>query len=614
MNTYTSNQDGKSLCIYSYNSRGFAQEKQDLCKLLMSTSGNTYPILCNQENFLLRSNGYKIKQCLPGAHVVFKEAVKDTHDDGRPKNGMFVAVPAVMKEYVEDISPNHWRVQAVLVRTTESSIMIINTYFPTDPKSTDFDSSELMTTLSAIRELLSRKDFNSVVWTGDINAEFSRKTEFTKCIESFIEENNFRRSWSQFPIDFTHVQDINGKSYTSTLDHFLWSENVAEKVTDAGVLHLLDNLSDHCPVYCRLPITDLKNTPDKSRVNSVSKPSWSSASDERKQKYVVSLENSLKQIEVPDGLRSCENVHCCKGSHKSECDELIMSILKTIEKTSVTHLTPKVIGKKRKEPIASWQTEIEPFKRDAQFWHAVWISAGRPLNNELHRLMKRTRNVYHLHIRKAKKAADVVKRNRLLDACINGRGDIYMEIRKMRKSQGGVINTIDGVSSGIPDHFASIYSKLYNSVEEKDKLGELLALINRSIDIKNITEIKEVTPEVVEKAAKRLKTKKSDPLLQFSSDCLINAPKVLFEQLSVVFQFFLIHGHVTDMLLMSSLIPLVKDKLGNLCSSDNYRSIAISSLILKILDWVLIILSGDKLQLDDLQFGYQEKCSTNMRT
>ena len=100
---------------------------------------------CNQQNFLLRSNGYKIKQCLPGAHVVFKEAVKDTHDDGRPKNGLFVAVPAVMKEYVEDISPNHWRVQAVLVRTTESSIIIINTYFPTDPKSTDFDSSDQRT-------------------------------------------------------------------------------------------------------------------------------------------------------------------------------------------------------------------------------------------------------------------------------------------------------------------------------------------------------------------------------------------------------------------------------------------------------------------------------------
>ena len=228
--------------------------------------------------------------------------------------------------------------------------------------------------------------------------------------------------------------------------------------------------------------------------------------------------------------------------------------------------------------------------------------------------MKRTRNQYHLQIRKSKKAADVLKRNRLLDACINGKGDIYTEIRKMRKCPGTVVNAIDGVSSGIPDHFASIYSKLYNSVDKKDKLGRLLEVINRSIDDQNIAEIKEITPEVVEKATRRLKTKKSDPLLQFNSDCLINAPKVLYEKLSVVFQIFLTHCHVTDMLLMSSLVPLVKDKLGNLCSSDNYRSIAISSLILKIFDWVLIILSGDKLQLDDLQFGYQENCSTNMCT
>ena len=149
--------------------------------------------------------------------------------------------------------------------------------------------------------------------------------------------------------------------------------------------------------------------------------------------------------------------------------------------------------------------------------------------------MKRTRNIYHLQIRKSKKAADVLKRNKLLDACINGKGDIYTEIRKMRKCPGTVVNTIDGISSGIPDHFASIYSKLYNSVDEKGKLGSLLEVINRSIDNQNIAEIREITPEVVEKATRRLKTKKSDPLQQFNSDCLINAPKVLYEKLSVIF-------------------------------------------------------------------------------
>ena len=38
--------------------------------------GNKIPVLCNQENFLLRSNCYKIQQCLPDIHVIFKPAIK----------------------------------------------------------------------------------------------------------------------------------------------------------------------------------------------------------------------------------------------------------------------------------------------------------------------------------------------------------------------------------------------------------------------------------------------------------------------------------------------------------------------------------------------------------
>ena len=64
--------------------------------------------------------------------------------------------------------------------------------------------------------------------------------------------------------------------------------------------------------------------------------------------------------------------------------------------------------------------------------------------------------------------------------------------------------------------------------------------------------------------------------------------------------------------MVSTLIPLLKDKLGDICASNNYRAIALSSLILKIFDWVIILL--DRLNLDDLQFSYQPNVSTNMCT
>jgi hypothetical protein len=77
---------------------------------------------------------------------------------------------------------------------------------------------------------------------------------------------------------------------------------------------------------------------------------------------------------------------------------------------------------------------------------------------------------------------------------------------------------------------------------------------------------------------------------------------------------FLVHGHVSGSLMVSTLIPLVKDRLGDISSSSNYRSIALSSIILKIFDWIILTLYGENLITDDLQFGFQEKVSTGMCT
>ena len=62
------------------------------------------------------------------------------------------------------------------------------------------------------------------------------------------------------------------------------------------------------------------------------------------------------------------------------------------------------------------------------------------------------------------------------------------------------------------------------------------------------------------------------------------------------------------------LLPLVKDNLGDSSSSENYRAIASGSLLLKLLDLVILILEGDKLSCDPLQFGFQSGSGTVMCT
>ena len=62
------------------------------------------------------------------------------------------------------------------------------------------------------------------------------------------------------------------------------------------------------------------------------------------------------------------------------------------------------------------------------------------------------------------------------------------------------------------------------------------------------------------------------------------------------------------------IVPLIKDKLGDTESSDNYRSIVLCSIILKVFGWVGILFYCKSLNLETLQFSYQKHCGTNMCT
>ena len=79
---------------------------------------------------------------------------------------------------------------------------------------------------------------------------------------------------------------------------------------------------------------------------------------------------------------------------------------------------------------------------------------------------------------------------------------------------------------------------------------------------------------------KLFNNKKTDPFFSFTSDFLKNSPEKLFNYLSIIIKSFLIHANTIHVLLLATLVPIIKDKMGDICSSKNYQSIAISSLIL----------------------------------
>ena len=207
-----------------------------------------------------------------------------------------------------------------------------------------------------------------------------------------------------------------------------------------------------------------------------------------------------------------------------------------------------------------------------------------------------------------------IKRNFLLNSCLNNNGDLFKEIKRQRKSKKTIAISIDGHQDNIPSYFATKYKNLYNSVDDKTNLIRIEENLENKVNKASLNELNVITPELIKAASQKLKPGKSDHLLKVTSEFFLNAPAILYDLLSITLKSFIIHAHVSDFLLLSSLIPIVKDKLAAITNSNNYRSITISSLVLKIFDWVIILAYNNYLKFDDLQFGYQPNVSTSMCT
>ena len=152
------------------------------------------------------------------------------------------------------------------------------------------------------------------------------------------------------------------------------------------------------------------------------------------------------------------------------------------------------------------------------------------------------------------------------------RHGLIREIKKIRNTRPCIADSMDGVTEGIGDHFKNIYKRLYNSVDDTEELLDLCETVNKKVNIFSIHDVNKVTPDIVKEAAHNFRDSNSDPTYSFSSDCIKNGPDELFSLLSTVIKTFLIHGKVTFFLLLATLVPIIKDKLGSINDSKNYRS------------------------------------------
>ena len=111
-----------------------------------------------------------------------------------------------------------------------------------------------------------------------------------------------------------------------------------------------------------------------------------------------------------------------------------------------------------------------------------------------------------------------------------------------------------------------------------------------------------------------LKPGKSGGLSSCSSDHIINGTCNLRDHITNLFNMMISHGFAPIDFRLSTLIPIPKNKRKSVNMSDNYRAIALSSILGKVLDNLILLKYHDVFSTSDMQFGFKKSHGTTQCT
>ena len=230
--------------------------------------------------------------------------------------------------------------------------------------------------------------------------------------------------------------------------------------------------------------------------------------------------------------------------------------------------------------------------------------------------MKASKKQFKFAVRRLKRCSDRLQSDKFVSNLLQGGSNLFQEIRKFRGIASTFSSRIDEEvgAHNISKHFANIYENLYNKVELGAEFNQICERIQSGVNDHSEAQLQRFSEDVIKDALNLMKAKKNDAIFNITSDFYLNGPPELIPHLTNLVRLYLSHGCVPFTVLLCTLLPLVKDNLGDSTSSDNYRAIAGGCLLLKLIDLVILLLEGNKLTFDEMQFAYQAKASTIMCT
>ena len=598
------------LSIVSYNSRGLSDNRQSVIKELLSIND----IVFIQEHWLYNDQLHHLYN-ISDSHMCHASSgmEMDVIHQGRPYGGCAIFWKKNLCKNVEMLKSYNNRIVGVKLHYEDASLLLLNVYMPCNRGN---DSHEFIDTLDAISNILREYDSDLVLFGGDFNTDFNRKSIQTDTLRKFIDDFSFYNCFNKYKhsTDYTYINRATGA--TSHIDHLFVTHNLIDCIECINIDHRGDNFSDHDPlqVKIKIPISRLQYKKKQSN----KKTKWNRASESQIDNYSSILDNFLKLIEIPFDAVHCMNLKCNCKKHLNDIDRYCNDIVKAcLEASNITIPVSKSFTSVKAKP--GWNEHCESLRQSSIFWHHIWLECGRPHNGQIANVMRNARARYHYAVRWLKRNENQLRNEKLASDLINNRTrDYWSEIKAIKGNNRCVPLSMDNEysDSNIADIFANKYEKLYNSIGfDNNDMDLLKDIIDSKIDNSELNLSScNISVNDVDIAVKSLNKGKSDGASDLTSDHIINGCKSLNVHISMLLSSMLKHGASPNILRTACMIPIPKNKKGNLCDSNNYRAIALISCISKIFDLIILNKYNKNMATSDMQFGFKDGCSTNTCT
>ena len=224
--------------------------------------------------------------------------------------------------------------------------------------------------------------------------------------------------------------------------------------------------------------------------------------------------------------------------------------------------------------------------------------------------MKQSRARFKFKLRQCKRdearvradilANDLVKRNSTL---------FWNHVSKQHRRCIIPADTVGGATAreSIASMWKNHYANLFNCVDTESDKESVLDTISR---VSNAHDT--LCSEDVKSSVKSLSANKACGLDNLFAEHRLYANPSIHALLSICFNAFIVHGFLPSDLTDTVLVPIVKDKTGDISDKGNYRPIALASVISKVLEMALLVKLEKYLYSSDYQFGFKPKHSTDL--